>query len=111
MANLITRAGADRVLTMDLHAAQIQGFFDVPVDHLYAAPVLNEHFLNSGIDPDDIVIVSPTRAASNGRSPREANRGEGGNHRQTANERRDDRAGQPDGGASGRQGRADVSTT
>ena len=45
VANLITRAGADRVLTMDLHAAQIQGFFDVPVDHLYAAPVLNEHFL------------------------------------------------------------------
>src|SRR6266403_2113327 len=42
VANLITRAGADRVLTMDLHAAQIQGFFDVPVDHLYAAPVLNE---------------------------------------------------------------------
>ncbi|MEK6236781.1 MAG: ribose-phosphate diphosphokinase, partial [Planctomycetales bacterium] len=38
VANLITRAGADRVLTMDLHAAQIQGFFDVPVDHLYAAP-------------------------------------------------------------------------
>ena len=45
VANLITRAGANRVLTMDLHAAQIQGFFDVPVDHLYAAPVLNEHFL------------------------------------------------------------------
>lgn len=58
-ANLITRAGANRVLTMDLHAAQIQGFFDVPVDHLYAAPVLNEHFLNSGIDLDEVVIVSP----------------------------------------------------
>ena len=52
VANLITRAGANRVLTMDLHAAQIQGFFDVPVDHLYAAPVLNEHFLNSDIDLD-----------------------------------------------------------
>src|SRR5690349_9539358 len=39
VANIITRAGADRVLAMDLHAAQIQGFFDVPVDHLYAAPV------------------------------------------------------------------------
>ena len=38
VANIITRAGADRVLTMDLHAAQIQGFFDIPVDHLYAAP-------------------------------------------------------------------------
>ena len=40
VANMLTRAGADRVLTMDLHAAQIQGFFDVPVDHLYAATVL-----------------------------------------------------------------------
>ncbi|MCO6043919.1 ribose-phosphate pyrophosphokinase [Aeoliella sp. ICT_H6.2] len=59
VANLITRAGADRVLTMDLHAAQIQGFFDVPVDHLYAAPVLNQHFLDSDIDLDEIVIVSP----------------------------------------------------
>jgi len=59
VANLITRAGADRVLTMDLHAAQIQGFFDVPVDHLYAAPVLNEHFLNLGLPRDEIVIVSP----------------------------------------------------
>ncbi|MGD9632598.1 MAG: ribose-phosphate diphosphokinase [Pirellulales bacterium] len=59
VANVITRAGANRVLTMDLHAAQIQGFFDVPVDHLYAAPVLNEHFLNSGIDLPNVVIVSP----------------------------------------------------
>jgi ribose-phosphate pyrophosphokinase len=59
VANLITRAGANRVLTMDLHAAQIQGFFDVPVDHLYAAPVLNEHFLNMPINPEEVVIVSP----------------------------------------------------
>ena len=58
-ANLITRAGADRVLTMDLHAAQIQGFFDVPVDHLYAAPVLNSYFLDMGLTKDEIVIVSP----------------------------------------------------
>lgn len=58
-ANLITRAGADRVLTMDLHAAQIQGFFDVPVDHLFAAPVLNEHFKKMGLTGDDIVVVSP----------------------------------------------------
>ena len=58
-ANLITRAGADRVLTMDLHAAQIQGFFDVPVDHLYAAPVLNEHFSERGMEGNDIVVVSP----------------------------------------------------
>ncbi len=59
VANLITRAGADRVLCMDLHAAQIQGFFDVPVDHLYAGPVLNQHFLNMGFPADELVIVSP----------------------------------------------------
>ena len=59
VANLITRAGADRVLTMDLHAAQIQGFFDVPVDHLYAAPVLNEHFIQQNFPADDLVIASP----------------------------------------------------
>jgi len=59
VANLIARAGADRVLTMDLHAAQIQGFFDVPVDHLYAAPVLNEHFLAMNIPSDNLVIASP----------------------------------------------------
>jgi ribose-phosphate pyrophosphokinase len=59
VANIITRAGADRVLAMDLHAAQIQGFFDVPVDHLYAAPVLNEYFLDLGFDPNNIVVVSP----------------------------------------------------
>ncbi|MEC9092915.1 MAG: ribose-phosphate pyrophosphokinase [Planctomycetota bacterium] len=59
VANLITEAGADRVLTMDLHAAQIQGFFDVPVDHLYAGHVLNKHFIRQGYNPDDLVIVSP----------------------------------------------------
>jgi len=59
VANLITRAGADRALTMDLHAAQIQGFFDVPVDHLYAAPVLNRHFISKGLTSEDIVVVSP----------------------------------------------------
>ena len=59
VANCIVRAGANRVLTMDLHAAQIQGFFDVPVDHLYAAPVLTDYFRNA-LDPDeDIVVVSP----------------------------------------------------
>ena len=59
VANIIARSGADRVLTMDLHAAQIQGFFDVPVDHLYAAPVLNEYFLAKGLSQSDIVVVSP----------------------------------------------------
>ncbi|QGJ70671.1 Ribose-phosphate pyrophosphokinase [Planctomycetales bacterium 10988] len=58
-ANIITRAGADRVLSMDLHAPQIQGFFDVPVDHLYAAPVLNKYFRSLDLDPSEIVVVSP----------------------------------------------------
>ena len=63
VANMITRAGADRVLTMDLHAAQIQGFFDVPVDHLYAAPVLDDYFeklmREKQLSPEDVVVVSP----------------------------------------------------
>jgi len=58
VANLITRAGADRVLAMDLHAAQIQGFFDVPVDHLYAAPVLNNYFRAMDLSNDDLVVVA-----------------------------------------------------
>src|SRR4051794_7713409 len=59
VANLITRAGADRVLTMDLHSPQIQGFFDVPVDNLYAAPVLNDFVEALGHQPEERVIVSP----------------------------------------------------
>jgi ribose-phosphate pyrophosphokinase len=64
VANLITRAGADRVLAMDLHAAQIQGFFDVPVDHLYAAPVLVDHFLGMNVDPAELVVVSPDEGST-----------------------------------------------
>jgi ribose-phosphate pyrophosphokinase len=59
VANLIVEAGADRVLAMDLHAAQIQGFFDVPVDHLYAGPILDEYFAAMKLAPSDVVIVSP----------------------------------------------------
>jgi ribose-phosphate pyrophosphokinase len=59
VANIITRAGANRALTMDLHAAQIQGFFDIPVDHLYAAPVIDEHFRSMNLDKQQIVVVSP----------------------------------------------------
>jgi ribose-phosphate pyrophosphokinase len=59
VANLITTAGADRVLTMDLHAAQIQGFFDVPVDHLFAAPILDQYFEALKIPPEETVVVSP----------------------------------------------------
>jgi ribose-phosphate pyrophosphokinase len=57
VANLITTAGAGRVLTIDLHAAQIQGFFDIPVDHLYAAPVLIEAIRHSELE--NPVLVSP----------------------------------------------------
>jgi ribose-phosphate pyrophosphokinase len=57
VADLISRAGADRVLTMDLHASQIQGFFDVPVDHLFAAPVLLDAIRGLGIA--DLMIVAP----------------------------------------------------
>ncbi len=60
MANLITKAGADRVLTMDLHAGQIQGFFDIPTDNLFAAPVLirdiRENLVKNG---DKVMVVSP----------------------------------------------------
>jgi len=59
VANLITVAGADRVLTMDLHAAQLQGFFDIPVDHLLGFPILAEHFKENFGSMDDVVIVSP----------------------------------------------------
>ena len=59
VANLITAAGADRVLCLDLHAAQIQGFFDIPVDHLSAAPVIAEHFLEHRDGFGRIAVVSP----------------------------------------------------
>ncbi|SHJ98571.1 ribose-phosphate diphosphokinase [Tepidibacter formicigenes] len=57
VANLITAAGADRVLTMDLHAAQIQGYFDIPVDHLLGVPILADYFKKKDIE--DLVVVSP----------------------------------------------------
>lgn len=60
VANLLTRAGADRVLTMDLHASQIQGFFDIPVDNLLGSPLFVQHFTDRfGLDNEDTVIVSP----------------------------------------------------
>ncbi|MBI2447157.1 MAG: ribose-phosphate pyrophosphokinase [Candidatus Omnitrophica bacterium] len=56
VANLITTAGADRVLTMDLHASQIQGFFDIPLDHLFAVNIFVDYFKNKGIE--NVVVVS-----------------------------------------------------
>jgi ribose-phosphate pyrophosphokinase len=60
VANLITTAGADRVLTMDLHVPQLQGFFDIPVDHLLGFPILARYFAGKfGKEMDDVVVVSP----------------------------------------------------
>lgn len=58
VADLFKVAGADRIMSVDLHAAQIQGFFDGPVDHLFAMPVLLEHFRNN-LDTDNLTVVSP----------------------------------------------------
>lgn len=59
IANLLTVAGADRILTMDLHAPQLQGFFDIPVDHLVGGPILANHFKEKFDKFDDVVVVSP----------------------------------------------------
>jgi len=59
VANLIEAAGANRVLTMDLHAAQIQGFFDIPVDNLLGNPIFVKYYLNKFENPQDMVVVSP----------------------------------------------------
>src|SRR5688572_14086662 len=67
VANLITTAGADRVLTMDLHAAQIQGFFDIPVDHLYAAPVMISHYQENPL-PNLTVVAPDTGGAERARA-------------------------------------------
>src|SRR5262249_59435228 len=59
VANLLTAAGTNRVLALDLHAPQIQGFFDIPVDHLTAAPVFVSHIRKMGLDLDHVVFLSP----------------------------------------------------
>ena len=60
VADLLTAAGAHRVLTMDLHAAQIQGYFNIPVDHLLGSSILAQYFVDKGFDEDeDVVVVSP----------------------------------------------------
>ncbi len=59
VADLLTTAGANRVLAMDLHAGQVQGFFDILVDHIYATPILTSYIETLGINPDDMVAVSP----------------------------------------------------
>lgn len=59
VANMLEVAGVDRLLTIDLHAAQIQGFFDIPVDHLMGAPLIADYFDRHGLVGNDVVIVSP----------------------------------------------------
>ena len=59
VANLLEKAGADRILTMDLHSSQVQGFFDIPVDNLYGMPVLAKYFMRQGFKNEDLVVVSP----------------------------------------------------
>ncbi|MGF2614082.1 ribose-phosphate diphosphokinase [Rossellomorea vietnamensis] len=59
VANLLETAGATRVITLDLHAPQIQGFFDILIDHLMGVPILGDYFLEKGFKSEDVVIVSP----------------------------------------------------
>lgn len=59
VANMLEEAGVDRLLTIDLHAAQIQGFFDIPVDHLMGAPLIADYFKNKGMTGDGYAVVSP----------------------------------------------------
>lgn len=59
VANMLVKAGADRILTLDLHAVQVQGFFDIPVDNLFTIPLFAEHYINKGLTGSDVVIVSP----------------------------------------------------
>jgi ribose-phosphate pyrophosphokinase len=59
VADLLTLAGANRVLAVDLHAEQIQGFFSIPVDHLYAGPLIADYLISQGVYDSDVVVVSP----------------------------------------------------
>lgn len=59
VANIIEKAGASRMIALDLHAPQIQGFFDIPIDHLMGVPILSNYFLEKGLDPESTVVVSP----------------------------------------------------
>lgn len=59
VANMLVKAGVDRVLSLDLHAVQVQGFFDIPVDNLFTVPLFVEHYMEKGLCGEDVVIVSP----------------------------------------------------
>ena len=59
VANMLVKAGVDRVVTLDLHAVQVQGFFDIAVDNLFTIPLFAEHYINKGLTGPDVVVVSP----------------------------------------------------
>ena len=59
VANMLVKAGVDRVVTLDLHAVQVQGFFDIAVDNLFTIPLFAEHYINKGLTGSDVVVVSP----------------------------------------------------
>ena len=109
VANLLTSAGANRVLALDLHAAQIQGFFDIPVDHLYAAPVIDNYVRSLNIPPRDFVVLSPDegsikKALLLSEEARRRHRHRG----QAPLQRHRDEAGQPDRRLAGGQGGGDL---
>ena len=81
VANLLSAAGANRVLTMDLHEAQIQGFFDIPVDHLFAAPVIIEHLARLHY-PNLTIVVARRGRRGAGPGVCEAARRRAGDYRQ-----------------------------
>ena len=59
VANMLVKAGVDRLLTLDLHAVQVQGFFDVPVDNLFTVPLFAKYYCDLGLKGEDVVVVSP----------------------------------------------------
>ena len=59
VANMLVKAGVDRVVTLDLHAVQVQGFFDIPVDNLFTIPLFADHYIKQGLTGSDVVVVSP----------------------------------------------------
>jgi ribose-phosphate pyrophosphokinase len=71
-ANLLTEAGATRIVMLDIHSLQTIGYFDIPVDHIYGETVILDYLTSKDFDPDDLVVVSPTWAAcpARARSPR-----------------------------------------
>ena len=77
VANMLVGAGVDRVISLDLHAVQVQGFFDIPVDNLFTIPLFAKHYCNMGLTGDDVVVVSPKHSGVKRAREDEAGRSEG----------------------------------